>query len=113
MFALTISVGAQESVDFSDESSDIVEITVENAGLSFVTDSITVRRGQTVRLTFVNTGGTHDWVLDEFDAATSVIRSGQSETIEFVADRAGTFEYYCSVPGHRRAGMFGEFVVVE
>ncbi|MFN2312139.1 MAG: plastocyanin/azurin family copper-binding protein, partial [Spirochaetia bacterium] len=36
-----------------------------------------------------------------------------SQTVEFVADRAGSFEFYCSVPGHRQAGMYGTFVVVE
>ena len=111
-FVLVAGLGAQEAVDFSGDAANVVEITVENDGLTYVTESITVRQGQTVRLTFVNTGGTHDWVLDEFDAATARIRRGQSETIEFVADQAGTFEFYCSVGNHRRAGMFGEFVVV-
>jgi UDP-glucuronate decarboxylase len=29
------------------------------------------------------------------------------------ASEAGEFEFYCSVPGHRQAGMFGSFIVVE
>ncbi|MCG8685050.1 MAG: cupredoxin domain-containing protein, partial [Desulfobacterales bacterium] len=91
--------------DFSDAMSGTVELTVENKGLAFVTETIIVKKGTTVELTFVNTGGFHDWVLDEFDAATSQIRAGQSETIEFVADMAGEFEFYCSVGNHRRAGM--------
>jgi plastocyanin len=104
---------AQETVDVTGESGDVKEITVQNDRLSFVQSEIRVNLGDTIRLTFENTGGRHDWVLDEFDAATEVIRSGQSETIEFTADEAGEFEFYCSVPGHRQAGMWGTFVVVE
>ena len=99
--------------DFSDSMSDTVELTVENRGMSYATETIKVKKGTRVVLTFVNTGGFHDWILDEFDAATQQIRAGQSETIEFTADRTGTFEYYCSVGNHRRAGMVGEFIVVE
>lgn len=104
---------AQETVDVTGEDGEVKEITVQNDRLSFVQSEIRVNRGDTIRLTFENTGGRHDWVLDEFDAATDVIRGGQSETIEFTADEAGEFEFYCSVPGHREAGMWGTFVVVD
>ena len=104
---------AEEMVaDFSEMSDEIVEIRIENKGLTFTTNIIKVRQGTRVLLTFVNTGGLHDWKLDEFDAATSKIKAGDSETIEFVADMAGSFEFYCSVGNHRRAGMWGEFIVV-
>ncbi|MEX2445113.1 MAG: plastocyanin/azurin family copper-binding protein [Alkalispirochaeta sp.] len=104
---------AQETVDVTGESGDVKEITVQNDRLSFVQSEIRVNLGDTIRLTFENTGGRHDWVIDEFDAATEVIRGGQSETIEFTADEAGEFEFYCGVPGHRQAGMWGTFIVVE
>lgn len=104
---------AQETVDVTGEDGEVKEITVQNDRLSYVQSEIRVNRGDTIRLTFENTGGRHDWVLDEFDAATDVIRGGQSETIEFTADEAGEFEFYCSVPGHREAGMWGTFVVVD
>lgn len=100
-------------VDVTGEDGEVKEITVQNDRLSYVQSEIRVNRGDTIRLTFENTGGRHDWVLDEFDAATEVIRGGESETIEFTADEAGEFEFYCSVPGHRQAGMWGTFVVVD
>jgi uncharacterized cupredoxin-like copper-binding protein len=103
----------QEVIDRTDVSSGVVEITVTSQGLRFTPDEIRVREGVTVRLTYENGGGGHDWVLDELDAATEFLRGGQSETIEFVADEAGTFEFYCSVPGHRARGMVGDFVVVR
>ncbi|MFW5695796.1 MAG: plastocyanin/azurin family copper-binding protein [Alkalispirochaeta sp.] len=104
---------AEETVDVTGEDGEVKEITVQNDQLSYVQSEIRVNEGDTIRLTFENTGGRHDWVLDEFDAATDVINGGDSQTIEFTADEAGEYEFYCSVPGHRQAGMWGTFIVVE
>lgn len=73
---------------------------------------ITVNVGDTVRIEFTSTQGFHDWVVDEFGAATEQVQMGDSTFVEFVADKAGTFEYYCSVGEHRANGMFGSLVVV-
>ncbi len=99
-------------LDYSNDSDGVVEISLSNQGLRFTADEIIVPKGATVRLTFKIANGMHDWVLDEFGAATEVMRTGNSQTIEFVAGEAGTFEYYCSVGNHRQAGMTGDFVVV-
>ncbi|MCA1755032.1 MAG: cupredoxin domain-containing protein [Spirochaeta sp.] len=114
LFALAfVSPLAAETVDATG-GSGVKEIEVTNRGLVFSVSEMRVNVGDTVRVTYTNGGGRHDWVLDEFDGAqTDVIKAGESQTVEFVADRAGSFEFYCSVPGHRQAGMYGTFVVVE
>ena len=65
-----------------------------------------------MRITLTN-GGTmpHDWRVDEFAAATAIVQPGQEDAVEFVADQAGTFEYYCSVGQHRQQGMVGKLIV--
>lgn len=93
------------------EEAGVKEITVESNGLNFTPNTITVRQGDKVKLTYKNNMGRHDWNLDEFNADTGMINAGQSKTIEFTASKKGTFEYYCSVPGHREAGMKGTFIV--
>jgi plastocyanin len=72
---------------------------------------IRVKQGDKVRIELTNTNGFHDWKLDEFNAATKRLNTGQSDVIEFVADKNGTFEYYCSVGEHRAMGMKGTFIV--
>ena len=72
---------------------------------------MTVNVGDTVRITLRNTGGMHDLKIDEFNAKTKVLQSGEEETIEFVVDKAGTFEYYCSIGTHRQMGMVGTLTV--
>ncbi|MEK7612190.1 MAG: cupredoxin domain-containing protein [Patescibacteria group bacterium] len=93
--------------------SEIREFTVQGSGFSFAPSTMRVRKGDIVRVTFKNTGGIHDFVIDEFNARTKQIASGAEETIEFVADQAGTFEYYCSVGDHRAKGMVGTITVEE
>ncbi len=91
----------------------VKEFVVEGSNFTFSPNQITVEKGDRVRIVFNNKDGRHDWRLDEFDAATKVIMGGQSETIEFIAETAGTFEYYCSVGSHRQMGMKGTLTVTE
>lgn len=84
---------------------------VEGKPFEFTPKEIKVKKGDMVVINFTNTEGFHDWVIDEFNARTKQIPAGQTETIQFVADKTGTFEYYCSVPTHRQKGMVGKLIV--
>lgn len=76
---------------------------------------IVVNVGDRVRIVYESVGGMpHDFVIDEIEGARTEIWSpGDGETIEFVANVAGEFEYYCSVGSHRANGMVGRFIVQE
>jgi VCBS repeat-containing protein len=89
----------------------VKEVTVEASNFKFTPATITVNKGETVRLTLNNKAGTHDWHVDEFNAATKLLQTGQSDTIEFTADKTGTFEYYCAYNSHRAMGMVGKLIV--
>ncbi|HSE56498.1 MAG TPA: cupredoxin domain-containing protein [Candidatus Paceibacterota bacterium] len=85
--------------------------TVTAKNFSFIPAQIKVKKGDTVKLTLENSEGMHDLKIDEFNAATKRIGSGQKETITFVASKTGSFEYYCSVGTHRQIGMVGKLIV--
>ncbi|MBI1833530.1 MAG: cupredoxin domain-containing protein [Candidatus Andersenbacteria bacterium] len=88
------------------------EFAVSAVNFKFTPAEMQVTQGDTVRIVLTNNGSMpHDWRLDEFSAATKVIQPGQSDTVEFVAGEAGTFEYYCSVGQHRQLGMVGKLIV--
>ncbi len=70
-----------------------------------------VKKGDRVRIEFTSTQGFHDWVVDEFNASTKQVWAVNSTFVEFVADKKGTFDYYCSVGRHREMGMKGNLVV--
>ncbi len=87
------------------------EFTVVGTNFAFAPSIMKVNKGDTVKIIFKNSGGTHDLKIDEFNVATNKIASGASETITFVADKTGTFEYYCSIGSHRAMGMKGTLTV--
>lgn len=89
------------------------EFAVEGGMFYFKPAVINVKKGDTVKIVFTNKEGMHDWRLDEFNVKTKMTREGDSDTVTFVADKAGTFEYYCSVGNHRAMGMKGSLVVSE
>lgn len=93
------------------QNGNVKEFTVTGKNFSFAPAAMTVNKGDRVRITFVNESGTHDLVIDEFNARTKVIQGGAKETIEFVADKTGSFEYYCSIGQHRQMGMKGTLTV--
>ena len=74
-------------------------------------DEIRVQQGDTVTINLTTSEGLHDWVVDEFNAATAIISGDEEASVTFVADTPGTFEYYCSVGNHRAQGMVGTLIV--
>jgi nitrite reductase (NO-forming) len=74
---------------------------------------LTAAEGQVVQLTLINgEGAEHDIVFPDQDTKSPrVTGKGASTTIAFRATKSGDFIYYCGVPGHRLAGMEGQFIV--
>lgn len=94
------------------DASQVKEITVEGTEFKFLPATLTVKKGEKVKLTFKNTGKmTHDWVVDELGVRTKIIKGGEEEVLEFTPDKTGEFEYYCSVGKHRENGMVGKITV--
>jgi plastocyanin len=92
---------------------ELVNITVEGNNYSFNPKELKVKKGDTVKLTLTSVGGFHDFVIDEFNVASKRLNDGESDTVEFVANIAGDFEYFCSVGNHRQMGMVGKLTVEE
>lgn len=59
-------------------------------------------------------GATHDIAIPDFDVKSDLISSkGSATAVVFRAAKNGTFEYLCTLPGHKAAGMVGKVVVGE
>lgn len=110
----TTGVSATSPTSTGATSGPVKSFTVEGNNFKFSPATMAVKKGDRVRVTFKNVQGMHDFVIDEFNAKTQRLSgAGETETIEFVADKAGTFEYYCSVGTHRQMGMVGTLSVTE
>ncbi len=92
-------------------AASVKEFTIIGSNYSFAPATLTVKQGDTVTIIFKNNDGFHDLKIDEFQAATKQIKAGAEDSITFIADKAGTFEYYCSVGKHRQMGMKGTLIV--
>ncbi len=101
----------KESQDDSMEKAETKAFVVTGRPFSFDPVEMRVKKGDKVTITFKNAQGTHNFAIDEFNAQTEIIQTGQTGEVTFVADKIGTFEYYCGVGNHRQQGMVGNLIV--
>lgn len=108
-----LETGTDAGMEFpiADIDTDVKTFTVSGTNYAFDVKEIRVQEGDTVTINFSSAGGFHDWVVDEFNAATGQVRPGVETSVTFVADTKGTYEYYCSVGNHRALGMVGTLIV--
>lgn len=93
-------------------TSKVKEITVEAKEFSFSPSTITVTKGERISLMFKNVGTMpHNFTIGDLNVSTKTVSSGQSDTVEFMADKSGTFTFYCNIGSHRSFGMEGELQV--
>lgn len=100
-----------EAETLAEPTGPVQEFTVVGSSFKLSPATMTVKKGDTVRINFTSQGPMHNLVIDEFGVATSELGEEEEEEIEFVADKSGTFAYYCSVGNHRAQGMVGKLVV--
>jgi plastocyanin len=100
-----------EATTEEEPEANVVEIPVADAGLAFAVTEVTAQAG-TITLRSVNPQVVpHNISIDAPDPVEGevVTDGGVSEiTVEL---EPGTYEFYCSVPGHREAGMVGTLTV--
>jgi plastocyanin len=92
------------------EKNGTLEVDADpNGQLAFVTDAAQGKPGE-ITVKMANKSGTpHDIVIDG-KGKGEVVKGGAVS--QFKADfTAGSYTFYCSVPGHRQAGMQGKLTV--
>ncbi len=82
-----------------------------------INPDLVVQPGAVVRIVLINGDGmVHDLFLPDFNAKTEYVKkiSDQAEMVFEVGDmQPGSYVYYCTLPGHRKAGQEGKFIVEE
>ena len=110
--AVEVEATADEQAVSSDVAAGTERVfNVDSFNYGYSEERIVVQEGDTVTINLTSSDGFHDWVVDEFNAATEKIMAGDTTSVTFVADEAGEFEFYCSVGSHRQLGMVGTLVV--
>lgn len=89
---------------------DAREIQVKAGRLRFSPKAITVAAGEDVTIALTSTDTFHDFVVK---GTGHVVGAKRKKTAEggLRIDEPGTYKFWCSVSGHRAAGMKGTIVV--
>ncbi len=94
-------------------AAQIREITLTAKKWEFEPSTIEVNKGDRVVLTITSEDVKHGFAIDDFGVAIT-LEPGKTITTEFIADKTGTFDFYCSVYcGSGHGGMVGKLVVKE
>ena len=116
------------------------ELTLEATDIAFDKDRFEVIVGQSVKVTLQNEGVLeHDFSIMEIPHTGEVMaeemdeeesdhdmsnmeiepevhvaaETGGSHSVEFTPSEAGEYEFFCTVEGHKEAGMVGTLVVKD
>lgn len=85
--------------------------TLNASEFAFDPAILEVAAGAKLELTLVNKGTLeHDFTIDSLSFAVHA-PVGTTEMLTTGALAAGTYEFYCSIPGHKQAGMTGTLTV--
>jgi heme/copper-type cytochrome/quinol oxidase subunit 2 len=90
---------------------DVKVVEVEAGSFYYKPNEIRVKKGQKVKITLKSVSMMHDFVIDELKVKAPITKSGSVSTVEFVADKVGKFQYYCSVADHKAKGQVGTLIV--
>ncbi|PIZ66252.1 hypothetical protein CO051_01165 [Candidatus Roizmanbacteria bacterium CG_4_9_14_0_2_um_filter_39_13] len=110
---MTEKKGTEESMEV-DETADKMKvrvIEVEAGSFYYKPSLMKVKKGETVRIVMSAVSMMHDFNIDELGVKLPIVKDGDTGTVEFVADKVGSFEYYCSVANHRAQGQVGMITV--
>jgi nitrite reductase (NO-forming) len=124
---------ASESI----ESPNAYGFALSGDDVTAMAPTLTVKAGQTLTVTVENahgqyyqTGDAHDFavipILDDvptlaatgrladevlWDSAIPKLFTGESGEVTFTPDEPGRYVYVCTIPGHAKGGMIGDFIV--
>ena len=96
----------------SDAAEGAREVEVTGSSFAFDPDEIEVAVGEEIAIVLTSTDILHDFTIDELDAHVAA-DGGETATGGLRADEPGRYTFYCTVAGHREAGMEGTLVVAE
>jgi len=127
----SIACGGGADTEGSANAEPTVVLDVSLKNLRFTPNRMEVAAGQTVRINVTNMDGTeHDMLveglrIEKVGDAMGAHHAGATAdmlvvhtmangngSITFRTEQKGTYRFYCTLPGHKDAGMVGEMTVV-
>ena len=86
------------------------EITVGATSFAFTPNRITLKAGENVTIVLKSMDAAHDFMVQGQGHVVGANAGKQAKGGLMIA-KAGTYKFWCSVAGHRTAGMEGTLIV--
>jgi uncharacterized cupredoxin-like copper-binding protein len=84
---------------------------ISTPGMHFDQPELKIKAGDTIALRLENPhSASHSFDIDALNVHVPVV-AGQQGLILLAPTQPGSYSFYCSVPGHREAGMVGTLIV--
>ena len=113
---LVLILGATAAAAWASQVNGVEEvrtIDVIASRFKFEPSIITVAQGDRIRLRLHSADRDHRFAIKGFRVKALIPKTGTAVTVEFVADRAGTFEFTCAeYCGTGHGAMKGKLVVL-
>lgn len=114
--SLVLILGAATAAAWASQVNGNIEavrtIDVIASRFKFEPSIIPITEGERIRLRLRSADRDHQFAIKAFRVKALIPKTGQAVTVDFVADRAGTFEFTCAeYCGTGHSGMKGRLVV--
>jgi nitrite reductase (NO-forming) len=111
----SVAVAVEFTLQTIAENGKLLYIGVGGEIDGIINPDLIVQQGEVVRIILVNGDGmVHDLFIPDLDQKTEYVRKigDQAEIILETGDvQSGSYVYYCTLPGHRKAGQEGKLIV--
>jgi nitrite reductase (NO-forming) len=104
--------GPDEEVSPASAPNGVVEIDVIGGDIFYQPNGVEIPTGSPLVVHFANEGASAHVFATEDDPGTGMVDPGETETVELGPFQASTVAF-CTVPGHREAGMEFDITVTD
>ncbi len=99
-----------EASPAADAGAAAAEVTVTAIDINWIEKELTITANTDTRFVITNQGAAgHNFSIDELGVSVDIAPGDTAEVT--INAPAGTYEYYCNVPGHAAAGQVGTLTV--
>ena len=87
-------------------------LEIELAEFSIIPEEASLNEGDGLRIIITNNGEIdHDFAIQSLDIQVPLIAPGDTITIDILLEETGSFEFICTIAGHKELGMTGTIIV--
>jgi uncharacterized cupredoxin-like copper-binding protein len=88
------------------------QFDVSMTEMSFSVPELVVPANSEITINLTNSGvSEHNFTVTELNATSGNVPPGETRTFTFNSGAPGEYQFFCSIPGHKEAGMVGKLIV--